>query len=157
MPPRKRPATIPAGGPENIHPELHRLVVPIGSLAPFHKNPRRGDLPLLRESLRANGQYRPVVVNRLAAQPLGGELLQHPDLVLLVVALHGDMTLPEIEAVQRVSLRPGDVVVIRVAASLPADVAQRIHDQAAAVFPDNEIVILGLGATLEIVTPAELT
>src|SRR6266540_916368 len=63
MPPRKRPATIPAGGPENIHPELHRLVVPIGSLSPFHKNPRRGDLPLLRESLRANGQYRPVVVN----------------------------------------------------------------------------------------------
>jgi len=30
----------------------------------FHHNPRRGDLELIKESLKTNGQYRPVVVNK---------------------------------------------------------------------------------------------
>lgn len=36
---------------------------PLADLHPFHKNPRRGDIPTIRESLKANGQYRPLVVN----------------------------------------------------------------------------------------------
>lgn len=33
-------------------------------LNPYHRNPRRGDIPAIMESLRASGQYRPIVVNR---------------------------------------------------------------------------------------------
>ena len=32
-------------------------------LAPYHRNPRRGDLDVITRSLQANGQYRPIVVN----------------------------------------------------------------------------------------------
>lgn len=37
---------------------------PLDELAPFHKNPRRGDVDLIAQSLEANGQYRPLVVNK---------------------------------------------------------------------------------------------
>lgn len=46
---------------------VHDLSVsrePVGGLHTFAGNPRRGDLPLLMESLTVNGQYRPLVVNR---------------------------------------------------------------------------------------------
>ncbi len=33
-------------------------------IALYHRNPRRGDVSALEASLRANGQYRPVVINR---------------------------------------------------------------------------------------------
>ena len=32
-------------------------------LAPYHRNPHRGDTAAIAESLRASGQYRPIVVN----------------------------------------------------------------------------------------------
>lgn len=32
-------------------------------LAPYHRNPRRGDVDAIAASLRRNGQYRPIVVN----------------------------------------------------------------------------------------------
>lgn len=34
------------------------------TLALFHRNPRRGNVDRIAESLRVNGQYRPIVVNR---------------------------------------------------------------------------------------------
>lgn len=37
--------------------------VPVESLTPFHKNPRKGDVGVIAESLKVNGQYRPLVVN----------------------------------------------------------------------------------------------
>lgn len=40
---------------ETIHPT---------KLALFHKNPRQGDLAAIEGSLRANSQYKPIVVNR---------------------------------------------------------------------------------------------
>lgn len=41
-------------------------------LTPYHRNPRRGDLPAIMDSLRVNGQYRPIVVNlgRQTGRPL---------------------------------------------------------------------------------------
>lgn len=33
------------------------------SLHAYHRNPRRGDVPAIMASLRANGQYKPIVVN----------------------------------------------------------------------------------------------
>ena len=37
-------------------------VVPINSLKPYPLNPRRGNLKAITESLKVNGQYRPIVV-----------------------------------------------------------------------------------------------
>lgn len=38
--------------------------VPIDQLIPFDGNARRGDVSRIAESLRVNGQYKPIVVNR---------------------------------------------------------------------------------------------
>jgi hypothetical protein len=51
---------------------LAELRVPIGSVKPYRRNPRRGNLGVIRESLRANGQYRPLVVNRRTSEVLAG-------------------------------------------------------------------------------------
>lgn len=42
---------------------LAHLTAPIETLQPFERNPRRGDLKRIIESLERNGQYRPIVVN----------------------------------------------------------------------------------------------
>ena len=54
---------------------LDALRVPVDSLTPYERNPRRGDLKGIKESLRRHGQYRPIVVNR-------GSLTGRPDEVL---------------------------------------------------------------------------
>lgn len=41
---------------------LHTL--PITDLTPYHHNPRRGNIPAIATSLKTNGQYKPIVVNR---------------------------------------------------------------------------------------------
>ena len=43
-------------------PSLEPLLVPIGLLAPHPSNPRRHDLPRIRESLGALGQQKPIIV-----------------------------------------------------------------------------------------------
>ncbi|MEU9335115.1 ParB/RepB/Spo0J family partition protein [Streptomyces sp. NPDC048290] len=47
-----------------IPASLAELAVPVDELAPYHRNPRTGDLDSIAESLAVNGQYRPIVVNR---------------------------------------------------------------------------------------------
>lgn len=78
MPPR---AKKPAAG-------LKVENVPIDSLLPHPDNPRRGNVDLIAESLEANDQYRPIVVQAstrhvlagnhtmLAAQKLGWDKIQ---------------------------------------------------------------------------------
>lgn len=44
-----------------IHDTLSALVVPIDSVHPHPSNPRRGVLPVIADSLRSNGQYRPIL------------------------------------------------------------------------------------------------
>nr|DAU79986.1 MAG TPA: ParB protein [Caudoviricetes sp.] len=51
---------------------LSALAVPIDSLTPYQDNPRCGDLEAIKESLAANGQYRPIVVNRRTGEVLAG-------------------------------------------------------------------------------------
>ena len=51
---------------------LSALAVPIDSLTPYQDNPRRGDLEVIKESLAANGQYRPIVANRRTGEVLAG-------------------------------------------------------------------------------------
>lgn len=51
------------------------MAVPIDSLNPYYKNPRRGDVAVIKESLETNGQFRAIVVNR-------GTLTQRPNEIL---------------------------------------------------------------------------
>lgn len=50
--------------PARIPESLAALAVPVDDLAPYHRNPRTGDLGAIAESLRVNGQYKAIVVNR---------------------------------------------------------------------------------------------
>jgi ParB-like chromosome segregation protein Spo0J len=52
--------------------ELRTVVVPTDSLRPYHANPRRGSIDVIVESLRVNGQYRPLVVNSRTSEVLAG-------------------------------------------------------------------------------------
>lgn len=51
---------------------LAELAVDITTLKPYPSNARRGDIDTIKESLRVNGQYRPVVVNRRTMEVLAG-------------------------------------------------------------------------------------
>jgi hypothetical protein len=52
---------------EPLNQPTHALAVTsaaVSELRTYHQNPRQGDVSAIRESLRVNGQYRPIVVNR---------------------------------------------------------------------------------------------
>lgn len=40
------------------------LQVPLASLSPYHRNPRRGNVEAIAASLERNGGYKPITVNR---------------------------------------------------------------------------------------------
>ena len=47
-----------------INPELEHLAVEINSLIPHPRNVRQGDVGAICESLKAHGQYRPIVFQK---------------------------------------------------------------------------------------------
>jgi len=57
---------------DQIHATLSKLVVPIEGLVPYGKNPRRGDVDAIAESLTVNGQYKPIVVRAGSNEVLAG-------------------------------------------------------------------------------------
>ena len=56
--------------PDNIRVETE--IVEITTLKPYPKNPRRGDVEEIAQSLKVNGQYKPIVVNRRDQTILAG-------------------------------------------------------------------------------------
>lgn len=76
---RKRPPAANVGdGPvyeERIHPDLRDQAVPIESLNEYYKNPNEGDQAVVAASLRRNGQYKAITVNK-------GTLTGRPDEIL---------------------------------------------------------------------------
>jgi DNA modification methylase len=56
----------------NIAEPIAHLAVPIGDLVPYPRNPRRGNVTAIVESLARNAQYRPIVVNQRNQQILAG-------------------------------------------------------------------------------------
>lgn len=56
-------------GPPGV---VETITVPIGQLKPHRKNPRRGDVELIKESLRAHGQYRAIVARKATNEVLAG-------------------------------------------------------------------------------------
>jgi ParB-like nuclease domain len=55
-----------------IHPTLEHLAQPVDSLTPRRRNPRRGDIAAIRDSMRKHGQYRPIVANQPTREVLVG-------------------------------------------------------------------------------------
>lgn len=55
-----------------IHDTIADLAVPLDELTPYERNPRRGDVDLIADSLTENGQYRPVVARVGTKQVLAG-------------------------------------------------------------------------------------
>ncbi|MET8956986.1 ParB/RepB/Spo0J family partition protein [Streptomyces sp. NPDC004129] len=64
-------SAAPARIPESLLP----LAVPIDDLTEYHRNPRTGDVDAIAESLRVNGQYKAIVVNRGTHTGRPGEIL----------------------------------------------------------------------------------
>jgi len=52
--------------------EIEHLIVDIDSVQPHEKNVRQGDVGAISESLKAHGQYRPIVVDRRTNRILAG-------------------------------------------------------------------------------------
>ena len=56
----------------NIAAPIAHLAVPIGDVKPYPRNPRRGNVTAIVDSLDRNGQYRAIVVNQRNSEILGG-------------------------------------------------------------------------------------
>jgi hypothetical protein len=56
----------------NIPATLQELTVPITELNHYGKNPRKGDVDLIAESLKTNGQYKPITVRAGTNEVLAG-------------------------------------------------------------------------------------
>ena len=56
----------------NIHATLSALVVPVKDLQLYGRNPRRGDVDAIMDSLQRNGQYKPIVVRQGTNEVLAG-------------------------------------------------------------------------------------
>jgi len=67
---KRRPTRARAS--DGIPASLDALRVPIGSVKPYGRNPRRGDVGAIVASLKAHGQYRPIVVRRRTTEILAG-------------------------------------------------------------------------------------
>lgn len=55
-----------------IHASIQHLAHPIAALKPYPRNPRRGNIKAIAESLKASGQYRAVVANKSTGEILAG-------------------------------------------------------------------------------------
>src|SRR5829696_4773515 len=53
-------------------PIVEQAVVLLGEVHPRPRNPRRGNVAAIKQSLELNGQYRPIVVNRRSMEVLAG-------------------------------------------------------------------------------------
>lgn len=59
----------------------------------------------------------------------------------------------EIESIRRIEVRPGDKVVVRVPGSISNESAHRIRDYVAKALGCSEVLVLGDGMNLEILSP----
>lgn len=55
-----------------IHDALNTLTLPVDELRPHPENARQGDTDLIAESIRAHGQYRPIVAQKSTGYILAG-------------------------------------------------------------------------------------
>lgn len=68
----KSPGPDESQDAQPIPSTLAKLAVPIDGLKPYGRNPRRGNVDVIAESLRVHGQFRPVVVRTGTNEILAG-------------------------------------------------------------------------------------
>ena len=68
-------SSSPAAPPQRIAPQLQGLAVPIASVTLHPRNPRRGDVAAVTESLRRFGQQKPIVVQAGTGDVVAGNHL----------------------------------------------------------------------------------
>ena len=56
----------------NIHDEIAGLAVPVEDVRPWHRNARNGDVGIISESLKRNGQYKPILVQKSTGKIIAG-------------------------------------------------------------------------------------
>ena len=64
-----------------------------------------------------------------------------------------DVTLPRLDEIARLSLRPDDILVLRVPGVLRPNVYQRLSANMQSQFPGRKILVLESGGRLETVSP----
>ncbi|MBF6332406.1 hypothetical protein [Nocardia transvalensis] len=102
--------TDTAPGRRHVHPSELNL---------FHKNPRRGNVAVIKASLRANGQYKPVVVNIGTHTGRPNEVLTGNHTVIAIRDLAEEY--PDAEQWQQVLIHEIDVDDDRAARIVAAD------------------------------------
>jgi ParB-like chromosome segregation protein Spo0J len=72
IPAQERPSrSDPEAAPVRLS-TIGSTLVPVADLTPYPGNARQGDVGMISESLRVNGQFRPIVVNRPTGEILVG-------------------------------------------------------------------------------------
>ena len=102
-----------------------------GTLAPFHKNPRRGDVDAIAEAMSELGQYKPIVVNK-------GTYTGRPNEILAGNHTH--------QAVLRVGLPTIDVVYVDVDDDTASKIVLADNRTGDLGTYDNDILFERLGA-----------
>ena len=121
-----------------IHPEIQDLAVEIDRVKPWHRNSRSGDVGAISESLRINGQYKPILVQKSSGKIIAGNHTWRAARALKweeIAVQYLDLTDTEAERIVLVDNRTNDL------ASYDYDV---LRDQLQAL-PD----LAGTGYTLE--------
>lgn len=77
-----------------VHDALQPLLVPLEGLSPHPRNPRNGDTEAIASSVRANGVYRPMIVQRSTGHVIAGNHLLHT--LLEEGATHGPAVLVDV-------------------------------------------------------------
>lgn len=55
-----------------IHDEIAVLAVPVEDVRPWHRNARNGDVGIISESLKRNGQYKPILAQKSTSKIIAG-------------------------------------------------------------------------------------
>ena len=64
--------------------------------------------------------------------------------------------LPEVEDITRITYRPDDVIVARLKHPISSwEAGRHLHDQLAAAFPEQQILIVDPSCKLEVMAPAD--
>jgi len=137
-----------------IPESLAALTIPITDLRQYGANPRRGNVDAIAESLRINGQYRPVVVRRGTMEILAGNHTWLAAQQLGWTELAGTFVDCDDEQAKRIVLvdnRSNDVAGYDDAALL--ELLQSVEDLAGSGFSDADLEAL----MATVIEPAALT
>ena len=86
----KQEATVPDDAQNELLENGVLLTIPLDDLQTYHANPRIGNVGAIKESLRINGQFRPILVNKGTLTGRENEILAGNHTFLAARELHRD-------------------------------------------------------------------